>query len=201
MAVTTVNTFGTSTLGVLGIRGYFRKEGEYDWIDLGIVKNWEPQDETEELEIDGARTGLRVVHEVIPVSASLAYSFDSENPNDEHILGLWQGGDMTTDGSSGLSAPISFEATSGELMWVRQNSASGKPSVLIYHPSASIRRDGQTGTPGEEAAGLSFQATVTADETYTIPVGVDPGEPSAPYGYLYRVPTSGLDAAETTVSA
>lgn len=202
MPVETVNTFGTSTLGVLGIRGYFRPVGSYDWVDLGIVKNWEPQDETEELEIDGARAGLREVFEVIPISASLGYTFDSENPNDEHILALWNGAAMDAAvAASSFASPISFNATEGELLWVRQNSAPLKPSQLIYHPKAAIRRDGQTGTPGEEASGLSFTVTVTADENFTIPAGVLASEPAARYGYFYRVPTAGLSDAETLVSA
>ena len=200
MAVTTVNTFGTSTLGVLGIRGYFRPEGETDWVDLGIIKNWEPQDETEELEIEGARSGLTEVYEVLAISASLGYTFDSENANDEDILALWNGGAMAT-GVDGSVAAISFEGTSGELMWVRENAQSTKPSQILYHPSATIRRDGQAGTPGEEQAGLSFTSTVTADEDYTIPVGIDATEPTASYGYMYIVASGDLDAATTAVSA
>lgn len=204
MAVDTKNTFGNSTLGVLGIRGYFRPatSGDGKWIDLGIVKNWEPTDETETLDIDGARSGLTQIYESLPISASLGYTFDSENPNDPEILALWNGSAMTADpGATGHSAPISFDSTTGELMWVRENAQKTKPSQILYHPSASIRRAGQSGTPGEEAAGLSFEATVTADELYKIPAGVNAGEPTASYGYLYVVPTAGLDAATTLVSA
>lgn len=204
MGVTTVNTFGNSSLGVLGIRGYFRPTGaaEDKWVDLGIIENWEPTDEIEELEIQGARTGLTVTHETLAISASLSYGFDSNNPNDKDILALWNGGAMTADpGTTGHSAPISFDGTSGELLWVRENAQSAKPSQILYHPAATIRRTGQAGTPGEEAAGLSFTATVTADEQYTIPAEVDAGETSAPYGYLYVVPTASLDTALTTVSA
>jgi hypothetical protein len=201
VAFTTTNTFGQSTLGVLGIRGYFRVAGTYDWIDLGIVKNWEPQDEIEELEIDGARAGLREVFEVLPIAASLRYSFDSENPNDEDILALWQGGTFTSDGGTGLSAPITFGGNTGELLWVRQNAQATKPSQILYHPSASVRRDGQTGTPGEEAAGLSFQAVVTADEEYTIPIGIDPNESDARYGFLYVVDTDDIGTALDLIDA
>lgn len=202
MGVTTKNTFGNSTLGVLGIRGYFRPTGETDWVDLGIVENWEPTDETENLDIEGARTGLTVVHESLPISASLSYAFDSKNPNDPEILALWNGAAMAADpGTTGHSAPISFQGTNGELLWVRENAQSAKPSQILYHPSATIRRAGQAGTPGEEAAALSFEAVVTADEGYTIPSGVDAAEPSAPYGYLYVVATAQLDTALTTVSA
>src|SRR5690606_19539411 len=80
MAFTVGNTFGNDSLGVLGIRGYFRPVGESDFVDLGIVANWERTDEVEELEIQGARTGLTVTHEVIPISATLGYTFDSNNP-------------------------------------------------------------------------------------------------------------------------
>jgi hypothetical protein len=266
MTVAARNTFAKSTLGVLGIRGYFRpgtrttadaaaaattlevesaalfavgddvtvgtgasQENvsisaisgttltisalanaqpagsmvrELGWVDLGIVKNWEPQDETEELEIEGARAGLTEVYEVLAISASLGYTFDSENPNDDDILALWNGSIMKADpGATGASSPISFDSTSGEMMWVRQNAQSAKPSQLLYHPSATIRRDGQSGTPGEEQAGLSFTSTVTADENFVIPAAVDADQATARYGYLYRVPTSDLSTAESTVSA
>ena len=199
MAVTTGNTFGTTTLGVLGIRGYFRPTSG-DWIDLGIIKNWEPTDEIEELNIEGARTGLTAVYETLPISAALSYSFDSENPNDEAILELWNGGAFAT-GVDGDVAPINFESTTGELIWVRQNAQSAKPSQILFHPAASIRRDGSSGTPGEEASGLSFSVTVLADEDYTIPVGVDAAEAAAQYGYLYLVASADLDGALTAVSA
>lgn len=198
MPVTTVNTFGQATLAVLGVRGYFRPTGESAWVDLGIVKNWEPQDETEELEFTGARNGLSEVFEVIAISASLRYTFDSENPNDRDILELWNGGAMTA-GGDGHSAPISFSSTNGELLFVRQNAQPTKPSQLIYHPAASIRRDGQTGTPGEEVSGLSFTATVTAAEDFVIPAGISAGTPAARYGFLYVVPTADLSAAETDI--
>lgn len=266
MSVTTRNTFGKDTLGVLGIRGYFRPgthttaaaqasdttlvvsdgsifggtdtitvgsgttqesvtissitgntltvgalsnahaAGEMvrlaSWVDLGIIKNWEPTDETEELEIQGARSGLLETYEVLAISASLGYTFDSENPNDDDILALWNGGEMTDDsGGTGASAPFSFNSTSGELMWVRQNAQSSKPSLILYHPSATIRRDGQSGTPGEEQSGLSFTATVTSDENFKVPSGVNSATPTATYGYLYRVPTASLSTATGTVSA
>lgn len=199
MPVTTVNTFGNTTLGVLGIRGYFRPTTGSGWVDLGIIKNWEPQDETEELEIEGARAGLTEVYEVLAISASLGYTFDSENPNDAEILALWNGSAMAA-GVDGDVAPIAFDSTSGELLWVRQNAQSSKPSQILYHPSATIRRDGQSGTPGGEQAGLSFTSTVTADETFVIPVGVDAATPAARYGYFYVVPTADLDSTLTTVS-
>ncbi len=266
MSVTTRNTFGKSTLGVLGIRGFFRPGArttaaadasdttltvdnpgmfattdsvtvgtgadqetvtisnivgnvltvsalakaqpagsmvrKAGWVDLGIIKNWEPTDETEELEIQGARSGLLETYEVLAISASLGYTFDSENPNDDDILALWNGTRMSADpGATGASSPIAFDSTNGELMWVRQNAQSSKPSQILYHPSATIRRDGQSGTPGEEQSGLSFTATVTSDEAYKVPATVNAATPTARYGYLYRVPTASLSAAETAVSA
>lgn len=202
MGVITKNTFGNSTLGVLGIRGYFRAEGESEWVDLGIIDNWEPTDEIEELEITGARTGLTVVHEVLPISASLGYTFDSKNPNDDDIAALWSGAAAAADvATTGSVTAITFGGISGELLWVRENAQAAKPSQIVYHPSASIRRSGQAGTPGEEATALSFEATVTSDETYTVPAGIVAEEPAAPYGYFYKVPTAGLDTALTAVSA
>lgn len=171
------------------------------WVDMGILADWEPQDETEELEIQGARSGLTETYETLAISASLAYGFTSNNPNDEEILALWNGGAMTEDpGATGASAPITFDSTSGELMFVRENAQSAKPSQILYHPAASIRRDGQAGTPGEEESGLTFSATVTAKEGFTIPADVDAATPAARYGYLYKVPTSALDDAIDTVS-
>jgi len=199
MAVTTVNTFGTSTLGVLGIRGYFRPTAGAGWVDLGSIKNWEPSDEIEELEISGARSGLTVVYETLPISAALSYGFDSENPNDTDILELWNGGAFAA-GVDGDVSPISFQNTEGELMWVRENAQSTKPSQILFHPKANIRRDGQGGTPGEEASGLTFTVSVLADESYVIPAAVDAATPAAEYGYLYVVPTASLDAATTAAS-
>ena len=203
MAVSTVNTFGNATLGVLGIRGYARKTGESTWIDLGIIKNWEPTDETETLDIDGARSGLTQIYESLPISASLGYTFDSENPNDQHILELWNVAAMAAavGADMGHVSPLSFQSTTVEMLWVRENAQATKPSQILYHPSASIRRAGQSGTPGEEASGLSFEVTVTADETYTIPAGINAGEPVAQYGYLWVVPTAKLDDATTLASA
>ena len=265
MAFTTRNTFGKDTLGVLGVRGYFRpgttltaaaSSGGTEitvanpalftdtdtiivgsgadqesvtisaisgsdltvgalsnnqaqgalvrlagWVDMGILADWEPQDETEELEIQGARSGLTETYETLAISASLAYGFTSNNPNDEEILALWNGGAMTADpGATGASAPLTFDSTSGELLFVRQNAQSSKPSQILYHPSSSIRRDGQAGTPGEEESGLTFTSTVTALEGFTIPAAIDAAGPAARYGFLYKVPTSGLDTAIATVS-
>lgn len=199
MAFTTKNTFGNSTLGVLGIRGYFLPSGgtaATDWIDLGVINSWEPSDDTETLEITGARSGLTVVHEALPISASLSYAFDSGNPNDQSILALWNGSAMTADvATEGHAAPFSFDATNGKLVWVRQNAQASKPHQLLVHPGASIRRSGIAGTPGEEAAALSFEVTVTADETYKIPAAVLATNPDAPYGYLHVVSTAGLTEA------
>lgn len=200
MPFATSNTFGNTSLGVLGIRGYFRKTGEATWVDLGIVANWERSDEIEELEIQGARTGLTVVHEVIPISASIGYTFDSNNPNDHAILAL-HGGSSMVAAADGHTAPVGFQATNGELLWVRENAQKTKPSQLIYHPSASIRGDGAAGTPGEEAAGLSFSVSVTASEGYTVPVELDAGERPAPYGYQYLVDTEDLADALDDVDA
>lgn len=199
MAFNASNTFGNDSLGVLGIRGYFRPVGESDWVDLGIVANWERTDEVEELEIQGARTGLTVTHEVIPISATLGYTFDSNNPNDHAILGLHGGAELEA-GGDGFSAPIGFQATTGELLWVRENAQKNKPSMILYHPSASIRGDGTAGTPGEEAAGLSFSATVTAAETFKIPASIEAGEPDAPYGYQYLFDTDDMGNALDDVS-
>lgn len=200
MAFETSNTFGNESLGVLGIRGYFRPVGVAQWVDLGIVANWERADEIEELEIQGARSGLTLTHEVIPISASLGYTFDSNNPNDHAIMAL-HGGEAMTAGGDGHSAPISFQATNGELLWVRENAQKTKPSQLIYHPAASIRGDGSAGTPGEEAAGLSFSVTVTAAEGYEVPAAIDAGTPDAPYGYQYLVDTEDLETALDDVDA
>lgn len=171
------------------------------WVDMGILADWEPQDETDELEIQGARSGLTETYETLAISASLAYGFTSNNPLDEEILALWNGSAMATDpGATGASAPFAFDSTSGELMFVRQNAQASKPSQILYHPSASIRRDGQSGTPGEEESGLTFTSTVTAKEGFVIPAAIDAATPEARYGFLYKVPTSGLDAAIDTVS-
>src|SRR5690606_6839277 len=125
--------------GVLGIRGYFRAVGETSWVDLGIINNWEPTDEIEELEITGARTGLTVVHEVLPISASIGYSFDSGNPNDDDIAALWSGSAGLADvAATGSVSPVAFGGTSGELLWVRENAQKTKPSQIVYHPSASV---------------------------------------------------------------
>lgn len=199
--IDTVNTFGQPTLGVLGIRGYFRPVGDSLWVDLGIVDSWEQSDEIEELEIDGARSGLREVYEVIPISASLGYTFNSKNPNDPDILALHGGVDFASDGNGGLSAPISFGGTNGELLWVRQNAQASKPSQIIYHPGATIRRDGTAGTPGEEAAMLSFSVTVTAVEGFEVPAAVNAATPAARYGYMYNVATEDLDTALGVVGA
>jgi hypothetical protein len=199
--IDTINQFGQPTLGVLGIRGYARPVGQDLWVDLGIVDSWEQSDEIEELEIDGARSGLREVYEVIPISASLGYTFNSKNANDEHILALHNGAAMTTDGDGGFSAPITFGGTNCELIWVRENAQPAKPSTIIYHPAATIRRDGTAGTPGEEAAMLSFSVTVTSVEGFTVPAAVNPATPAARYGYQHVVPTEDLDTWLGVISA
>lgn len=267
MAVSTKNTFGSGTLGILGIRGYFREgsvlvtgisasatsitledatfvengqslrlgsgsNGEtvtvtgapvgntvsisattnahsagilvrdLNWIDLGILKDWSPDEDIEEFEFEGARSGLVQVFDKLTIRAELNYTFRSTNVTDNDVQDLHAGAVGATDvAANGYVVEVSFNTTRGELLFVRENAQASKDSKLIYHPRATIKRDGESGTPGEEEASLDFTATVLADENFTIPDTIDAGSPAADYGFVWTVPTANLDARETTASA
>jgi hypothetical protein len=192
-------------MSILGLRGYFRPDGGAGWIDLGVLKDFDPGEEIEEFNFEGARNGLTEIYDTVVISAELNYTFRSENPLDRNLLGLWMGGtpvdDPATGGLDGFSIVQSFNTSTGDLLFVFPNAQAGKMSVLIFHPLASLKRDGQGGTPGEDARSINFSVTVLADEAYTVPAGVNGATPVARYGYMYVVPSANLDAAETLVSA
>lgn len=201
MAVSTVNTFDNSTINVLGLRGYFRPTGGAGWIDLGLADDgWEITTESEQLDIQGARTGRQLTYESLPISFSVGYTFNSRNATDPYIKGLHVGATLLTDGDEGYSAPISNNPVNGELMWVRESAWAEKDAELYYHPRATLQGDGVSGTPGAEAAALNFTVTVLADDDFDIPAEINAAEPAAPYGFVYLVPMEDLDAAETAVS-
>jgi hypothetical protein len=197
LPVTTVNTFANTTMAILGIRGYFHNGT--GWIDLGVLENFSIDENIEDFNFQGARTGLTVTYETISISAEITYTFDSLNPLDEDILALWTGSTVTADtGGDGFSSAQTFESTTGRLLLVYENAQESKASMLVHHSSVSIKRNGQVGTPGEEARGLSFQARVLADESGAIPAGAGGG--TAEYGYIWIMPSDELDAALTTAS-
>ena len=203
MPVGTVNTFANTTMAILGIRGYFLPAGDTaasDWIDLGVLENFSIDENIEDFDFRGARTGLAVTYETITISAEITYTFDSMNPLDEDILSLWTGSAVTADvATTGFSSAQTFESTTGRLLLVYENAQESKMSMLVHHSSASIKRAGQVGTPGEDAAGLSFQATVLADESGTIPAAAGGGD--AEYGYIWVFPSDELDDNLTDASS
>lgn len=265
MGITTRNTFGPGTLGILGIRGYFRPGSiataaltatdttipvedvssfspsgtvrvgsgsnaedvtisavgansitvsalanshaagvlvrHTEWTDAGILKDWSPDEDLEEFEFEGARTGLVVVHDKLTIRAELNYTFRSTNVLDTDVQNLHAGAFGAAAVGSGTVVEVSFNTTRGELLFVRENAQSGKDSKILYHPRATIKRDGESGTPGEEEASLDFSATVLADENFVIPDTVDAAEPGAQYGYVWTFPTADLDTNDAAASA
>lgn len=203
MAVQTINTFSANTLSVLGARAYFRPEGETDWVDLGIIKDLSPDEEQEVFNFEGARSGLQQIYDTVIISSELSYTFNSDNALDETILALHAGADAedAAVGDDSFTIVQSFTTANGEFMIVYPNAQANKPSMIVYHPSVSLRRDGQSGEAGTEQRQLGFTAAVTADEEYQVPETVNASEPAAPFGYMWVGPTADLDAAETAISA
>ena len=200
MPVTTVNSFSNDTQAVVGVRVYIH-DGT-GWIDLGVIKDLTPDEENEEFRFEGARNGISETYGVIPLSFAIAYTLNSENPMDPDIRALHEGSAGAADpGGDGTSFVKSSQPTEGKMLIVHENAEESKPSEIVYHPLVSVRRNGRSGTPGEEASALGFAVEVLADEEYTVPVGVNAAGPSAPYGYTWIMPTDQLDAALTTASA
>lgn len=203
MAVDTINTFSAQTLAILGVRAYFRPDGETQWIDMGIIKDLSPDEEQETFNFEGARSGLQQIYDTVIISSELSYSFSSDNALDEVILALHAGADSeeAAVGDDAFTVIQSFATNDGELMLVYPNAQANKPSMIVYHPRVSLRRDGQSGEAGTEQRQLGFTATVTASEEYVVPETVNAASPAAPFGYMWVGPTADLDAAETAISA
>lgn len=183
-------------VAVLGIRAYFKPDGDTDWIDFGHVRSPSREQDLTELDIQSARLGRLATIKKLTTAQTLEYTFEAMTVFDESVVGLHSGG-AAGEGDANVGdvyAVEDFVGTTGELLFVQENAESANMVKIAYYPAAQIKGDGEESGDGESVAVLKFRATVLQDEDYTVPAGLAAGEPSAPYGFRYFTPAANIDA-------
>lgn len=191
-----------SLVAVLGLRAYFRADGEDEWHDFGHVQSPNRDQDLTELDIKSARLGRLATIKKLTTEQTLEYTFESMSVLDEGTIALHTGG-ASGEGAANVGdvyAVEDFTATEGELLFVQENAETGGTVKIAYYPKAQIKGDGEESGDGESASTLTFRATILQDETYTVPVDLAASEPEAPYGFRYFTPKANLDAVLDFIS-
>ncbi len=189
-------------VAVLGLRMYFRKQGDADWHDFGHVRNPNREQDLTELDIKSARLGRLATIKKVTTEVSLEYTFESISVLDLATVGLHTAGPFGAAeiGDGAFYAVEEFLGNEGELLVVQPNAETGGVVKVGYFPHALLKGDGEESGDGETESQLTFRATIMPAETFAVPATLATGTPYAPYGFRYFAPAASLDDVLDAIS-
>lgn len=184
-----------SLVAVLGFMALFRKDEQAGFHDFGHVLSPAREQDLTELEVKSARLGKLATVKKLTTEASLEYTFQTQSVLDQETVALHTGGAVEAGaiGTGGFVSAEDFTGTTGELLLIQRNAEASGKIKIAYYPSVTLKGDGEESGDGENAATLTFRATVTPDEDFTVAAALAAGEPEAPYGFRYVCAPADLD--------
>lgn len=193
MAFTQSNTPVADHIAIVGLLIYFREGGTGDFIDMGYVQNPQRAVDQQQNEIQSARDGKLQTVKIITTSVSKSLTFETMSSEDPDVLALHRGG-VAGGTAVGQFIPDDVTPTAGDMIVVQKNAETGGDMLVEYRPSVNIVGTDEQSGDGENPAILTFEATILADEVYSIPAALDAGTPAAPLGFSGIVPLAQLAA-------
>ena len=181
----------------------FRPAGETDFIDFGWVRSLAPNNNVNEQEFTGNRDGTVVTIAKEIQSVTISLGFGTISFGDKDIRALHAGSEAVAGAGAfvGVTAfAVGVNSLQGEALVIHKTGKPAtNPDIIFYHPSASLRANGEGDENGKKL--LNFTLDVLADADYKPSTALtDFGAQETPYGIILLTPRAKLDTVLTTLA-